>query len=72
MYLYSMAHIIQYCEVEGLPDVPHRPLNVGRSDDLMSPCCVFIRCQDADLSSGDLLLMDVHRLMKMQEKTKTG
>lgn len=67
-----MAHIIQYCEVDGLPDVPHRPLNVGRSDDLMSPCCVFIRCQDADLSSGDLLLMDVHCLMKMQEKTKTG
>lgn len=70
IYLHSMTHIVQYCVVDGLPDVPHRPLHVGWSDDLMSPWCVLICCQDANLSPGDLLLMDVYRLIKSQDKNK--
>lgn len=66
-----MAHIIQNVVVDGLPDVSHRPLHVGRSDDLMSPRRVLICCQDANFSPGHLLLVDVHCLMKAKEKTKT-
>lgn len=71
IYLHSMTHIVQYCVVDGLPDVPHRTLHVGWSDDLMSPWCVLVCCQDANLSPGDLLLMDVHRLIKTKDKNKT-
>lgn len=57
-----MAYIVQYCVVNRLPDVPDRPLHVGRCDDLMGPRRVLVGGQDPDLPPGHLLFMDVHCL----------
>lgn len=64
-----MANIVQYIVVYRLPDVPDRPLHIGRRYDLMSPCCVLIGRQDTDLPPGHFLFMDVHRLWKKQQQT---
>lgn len=34
-HLDSVAHVVQHAVVDGLADVAHRPLGVGRSDDLV-------------------------------------
>ena len=57
-----MAHVVQHVVVDGLADVAHGPLDVGRRDDLVGARRVLIGGQDADLSPGHLLLVDVHRL----------
>lgn len=61
-HLNTMAHIVQYSVVNGLPDVPDRPLHISRRYDLMSPRRVLVGRQDPDLPPGHLLFMDVHRL----------
>lgn len=62
-----MANIVQDIVVNRLPDVPDGPLQVGRSDDLMSPRCVFVGGEDPDLPPGNLLLVYVHRLETIEE-----
>ena len=57
-----MADVVQHSVVDGLPDVPDRPLHVGRRDDLMGPRRVLVGGQDPDFPPGHLLLVDVHRL----------
>lgn len=57
-----MADVVQYSVVNGLPDVPDRPLHIGRRYDLMGPRRVLVGGQDPDLPPGHLLFMDVHRL----------
>ena len=57
-----MAHVVQQCVVDGLPDVPDRPLNVAGGNDLVRARCVLIGGQDANLSPRHLLLVYVHRL----------
>lgn len=61
-----MADVIQYVEVDWFPDVAHWPLRIGRSNDFVCAGGVLIGGQDANLSPGDLLLMDVHRLHKVE------
>lgn len=61
-HLDAVADIIQEVVVNGLPDVPDRPLHVCRGDDLMSPWRVFVCGEDADLPPGHLLFVDVHCL----------
>lgn len=51
--------------VNGLADVAYRPLGIGWCDDLVCARSVLIGGEDADLSSGHLLFMDVHRLGKI-------
>lgn len=67
-HLDAMAHIVQDVVIDGLPDVPDRPLHVGRSDDLMGPGCVLVGGQDPDLPPGNLLFVDVHGLKRHEEE----
>lgn len=61
-YLHAMPHVIQYAVVNGFADVAHRPLWIGRSDDLVCAGGVLIGGEDANLAASHLLLVDVHRL----------
>lgn len=61
-HLDSMAHVIQHAVVDGLADVAHGPLGIGRGDDLVRAGRVLVGGEDADLPPGDLLFVDVHRL----------
>lgn len=57
-----MAHVVQQAVVDRFANVAHGPLGVGRGDDLVSAGGVFVGGEDADLSPGYFLFMDVHRL----------
>lgn len=57
-----MAHVIQHAVVDGLADVAHGPLGIGRGDDLVRAGRVLVGGEDAYLPPGDLLFVDVHRL----------
>lgn len=57
-----MAHVVQHAVVDGLADVAHGSLGVGGGNDLVCARGVFVSCEDANLPSGHLLFMDVHRL----------
>lgn len=61
-HLDSVSRVIQHAIVNGLPDVAHRPLQVGRSDDLMRAAGVLVGGQDADLAPRHLLFVNVNRL----------
>lgn len=67
-HLDAMAHVVQDVVIDGLPDVPDRPLHVGRSNDLMGPGCVLVGGQDPDLPPGNLLFVDVHGLKRHEEE----
>lgn len=57
-----MAHVVQQTVIDGFTDISHRPLRVGGGDDLVGPGCIFVGSEDADLSSGNFLFVDVHCL----------
>lgn len=57
-----MAHVIQHAVVDGLADVAHGPLRIGRGDDFVRAGRVLVGGEDANLPPGDLLFVDVHRL----------
>ena len=61
-YFDTVSHIIQQCVVDGLSNVAHRPLHVARGDDLVGARGVLVCGQDANLSTGHLLLMNIHCL----------
>jgi len=61
-YLDPVTHVVQHVVVDGLAYVAHGPLDVGRRDDLVGARRVLVGGQDADLPTGHLLLVDVHRL----------
>ena len=61
-HLDSVPDVVEHVEVDGFPDEAHRPLRIGRSDDLMRARRVLIGRQDADLPSSHLLFVDVNRL----------
>lgn len=61
-YFDTVSHIIKQCVVDGLSNVAHRPLHVTRGDDLVGARGVLVCGKDADLSTGHLLLMNIHCL----------
>lgn len=61
-HLHAVAHVVQQAVVDGLADVAHGPLGVGRGDDLVRAGCVLVGGEDADLPPRYLLFVDVHRL----------
>lgn len=61
-HLDSVAHVVKHAVVDGLANVAHRPLRIGRGDDLVCAGCVLVGGEDANLPPGDLLFVDVHRL----------
>lgn len=63
-YLYTVAYVIQQTVVNGFADVAYRPLRIGWCDDLVRAGSVLIGGEDANLSPGHLLFMDVHRLWR--------
>lgn len=56
-------YIIQQTVVIGFADVEYRPLRIGGCHDLVHVGSVLIGCEDANLSPGNLLFMDVTLLM---------
>lgn len=67
-YFDSVPDIIQQRVIDRFSNVAHGPLYVARGDDLMGARGVFIGGQDADLATGDLLLVNVHRLREMKQE----
>lgn len=67
-YLDSMAHVIQQAVVNWLADVAHRPLWIGRSNDLVRARGVLIGGQDANLPPCHFLFVDVHCLGPHKEE----
>lgn len=57
-----VTHVVQHAVVDGLTDVTHGPLRIGRGDDFVRAGRVLVGGEDADLPPGDLLFVDVHRL----------
>lgn len=65
-YLDTVSHIIQQCVIDGLSNVAHRPLHVAGGNDLVGARGVLICGQDADFSTGHLLLMNVNCLRERE------
>lgn len=57
-----MSNVIQHIVVDGLPDVAHRSLRIGRSNNFMWAGRVLIGGQDADLPPRHLLFVNVNGL----------
>lgn len=66
-HLDSMSDVIQHAVVDGLPDVAHRPLRIGRGNDFMRAGRVLIGGQDADFSPRHLLFVDINGLKKREK-----
>ena len=62
-----MADIIQQTVVDRFEDGADRPLGIGWRDDLVRARGVLIGGEDADLTPGHLLFVDVHRLKWYKE-----
>ncbi len=57
-----MSNVIQHTVVDGLPDVAHWPLRIGRSNNFMWARRVLIGGQDADLPPRHLLFVNIDGL----------
>lgn len=66
MYLHSVSYVVQQAVVDRLADVAHRPLGIGRSDDLVCARGILIGSEDANFTPGHLLFVDVDRLENEQ------
>lgn len=66
MYLNAVSYVVQQAVVDGLADVAHGPLGISRGDDLVRARGILIGSEDADLTPGHLLFVDVHRLESEQ------
>lgn len=69
-YLDTVAHIIQNCIVNRFPNIPYRSLHVRRCYYFVSSWCIFICCQNTNLSSSHFLFMNVHSLYFKFEQSK--
>lgn len=69
LYLYTVSYVIQQAVVNRLADVAHGPLGIGRSNDLVCARGILISSEDADLTPGHLLFVDVHRLQSEQKNS---
>lgn len=62
-----MSYVVQQAIVDRLADVAHGPLGIGRSDDLVRARGILVSSEDADLTPGHLLFVDVHGLRSEQK-----
>ncbi len=66
-----MSNVIQHTVVDGLPDVAHWPLRIGRSNNFMWARRVLIGGQDADLPPRHLLFVNIDGLKGDKHWLKT-
>lgn len=69
-YLHAMSYVIQQAVVDRLADIAHRPLGIGWSDDLVCARSILIGSEDANLTPGHLLFVDVHCLEGEKKEKK--